>query len=72
MLNIFVDIFSVNNSLLITTTELVEENVLLWQIISGNLEATNTTGGEKVDGEDIPEVISYLGPGMQRARLTRQ
>ena len=69
---ILVDIFSVNNALLVTTAELVEDDVLLWQIISGNLDATSVTGGEMVEGEDIPEVVSYLGPRMQRARLKRQ
>ncbi|MCB9282884.1 MAG: hypothetical protein H6563_02325 [Lewinellaceae bacterium] len=67
-----VEIFSVDESLLITTTEQIEENVLLWQIIVGQLDATTVTGGSEADGEEIPPVTSYLAPGLQRARLVRK
>ena len=67
-----VEIFSVEESLLITTTEQIEENVLLWQIVVGQLDVTTTTGGTEADGEKIPPVTSYLAPGLQRARLVRK
>lgn len=69
---VLVEIFSVMGSLIITTTEQVEEDVLLWQIVVGNLEMTSVTGGGEADGEEIPEVTSYPSPALQRARLVRQ
>ena len=69
---VLVEIFSVEKSLLTTMTEQVEADVLLWQIVVGHLETTTVTGGTEVDGEEIPEVTSYLAPGLQRARLIRQ
>lgn len=70
--NVLVEIFSVMESLLMTTTEQIEEDVLLWQIVVGNLEATTVTGGGEADGEEMPEVTSYWAPTLQRARLVRQ
>ena len=69
---VLVEIFSVEGSLLITTTEQVEPDVLLWQIIVGNMEGTTLTGGGEFEGEKMPEVASYLAPVLQRSRLTRQ
>ncbi|MBK8493017.1 MAG: hypothetical protein IPL49_19565 [Saprospirales bacterium] len=69
---VLVEIFSVEESLLTTMTEQVEDDVLSWQIVVGHLETTNVTGGIEIDGEEVPEVTSYLAPGLQRARLVRQ
>ena len=69
---ILVEVFSVEGSLLITSTEQIEPDVLLWQIIVGKMDVTTVTGGGEFEGEKMPEVISYMAPGLQRARLTRQ
>ena len=66
------EIFSVNGSLLITTTEQVSDDELFWKIIVSRTEPISTTGGEEVDGEMIPEVNSFLVPAVQQARLKRE
>jgi len=68
---VLVEIFSINGSMLIVTTEKIEEDALLWQIVVGELEPIATTGGREFEGEDIPEVASYRAPVLQRARLYR-
>lgn len=70
--SVLVEIFSVEGSLLITTIEQVEPDVLLWQIIVGKMEGTTLTGGGEFEGEKMPEVTNYMVPVMQRARLLRQ
>ena len=67
----FFERFEVMGSLLMTSTEKVSENELLWEIISGKLEPINTTGGEKFEGEEIPTVGSYGINVLQRARLKK-
>lgn len=67
----FFERFEVMGSLLMTSTEKVSEDELLWEIISGKLEPINTTGGEKFEGEDIPPVGSYGIDVLQRARLKK-
>ena len=62
--------FEVMGSLLTTTTEL-QGDKLVWEIISGSLENTTSTGNT-IDGTDtIPEVKSYPIKVMQRAYLSK-
>jgi len=62
--------FEVMGNLLTTTTELRGDN-LVWEIISGSLENTISTGNA-IDGRDtIPEVKSYPISVMQRAFLSK-
>ena len=63
--------FEVMGNLLTTTTEL-QGDKLVWEIISGSLTKTTSTG-DTVDGTDtIPEVKSYPINVMQRAVLRRK
>ena len=61
--------FEVMGSLLLTTTEKIDDKTLIWEIISGKLEAVSSTGKQEVDGEEMPEVKAYPVNVLQRARL---
>ena len=63
--------FEVQGSLLLTTTQLVGEE-LHWEIVVGKLEPASVTGGEVVDGEEIPPVQAFPVTGVQRAVLLRR
>ncbi len=63
--------FEVMGNLLMTSTEMVSENELHWEIISGKLEPVSTTGGEAFKGEEIPPVKAYGINVFQRAILRR-
>lgn len=63
--------FEVQGSLLLTTTELVGE-ALHWEIVVGKMEPISVTGGQVVDGEEIPSVQAFPVTGVQRAMLRRQ
>lgn len=66
-----IEVFSVEGSLLITTTQQLDENTLLWEIIVSSETPIATTGNAEIDGEKIPEVKSLPVPALQRARLKR-
>ena len=68
----FIQVFSVNGSLLYTSTEMLNPDVLLWEIIAGSMKPVSTTGGVEFEGEEIPEVQAYPMTVLQRARLYRQ
>jgi hypothetical protein len=68
----FFERFEVMGNLLMTSTEKISNNELVWEIISGKLEPIRTTGGEKFEGEDIPPVGSYGINILQRARLKKR
>ena len=60
--------FEVMGSLLLSTQEKVGDQ-LLFEIISGSMEPASTTGGEKWNGEDIPEVNAFPIRVQQKAVL---
>jgi len=62
--------FEVGGNLLLSTAELKGEE-LHYEIISGKLDPLRITGGEKYEGEDIPEVKSYPVVVRQMAVLRR-
>lgn len=62
--------FEVGGNLLLSTAELKGEE-LHYEIISGKLDPLRVTGGEKYEGEDIPEVKSYPVVVRQLAVLRR-
>lgn len=62
--------FEVMGNLLLCTTELVNEN-LIFEVISGKLEAVSTTGNQKFKEEDIPPVKAYPVMARQVAVLTK-
>ncbi len=66
-----IEVFSVEGTLLITTTQQLDENTLLWEIIVSSETPVATTGNTEIDGEKIPEVKSFPVPALQRALLTR-
>ncbi len=63
--------FEVMGNMLMTTTEKKGE-IMEWEIISGSLTPVSTTGKEKVDGEEIPEVKAFPIKVVQKAILKRQ
>jgi len=64
--------FEVMGNLLLTATEKVSETEIIWEIISGKLEAVSSTGKQEIEGEEIPEVRTYPVSVLQRARLILQ
>jgi len=63
--------FQVGGSMLLTENELRGEE-MYFQIIAGNLEPIGKTGGEEINGDEIPEVLSYPVGVMQKAILKRK
>jgi len=63
--------FEVMGKLLLSTTEL-SDGYLEYEIIAGSMQPAGTTGGEIVEGADIPEVTSYPVRSRQVARLKRR
>ncbi|GJM35995.1 MAG: hypothetical protein DHS20C18_49960 [Saprospiraceae bacterium] len=66
----FYNRFAVGENLLMTTTELLGEQ-LIFEVVFGKREPISTTGGQQYNGEDIPEVYSFEVLGRQRAVLER-
>lgn len=63
--------FEVQGSLLLTSTQLVGEE-LHWEIVFGKSEPASVTGDQAIDGEEIPAVKTFPVHGMQRAVLRRE
>ena len=68
--NVFTSFFKVSNSYIITAYT-KKENSLLFEIISGDERAATSTGNTISDGEEIPEVNSYLVNGRQKVVLRK-
>ncbi len=63
--------FEVEGSLLLTTTAL-QGDELLWEIVAGSIEPVSVTGGETVEGEEVPPVKTFPITVVQRARLKKR
>ena len=63
--------FEVMGSLLMTSTEKINEEEMIWEIISGSLEPVSNTGGQEFEGQEIPPVRGYGIKVMQRASLKK-
>ena len=68
--NVFTSFFKVSNSYIIATYTKKEDS-LFFEIIAGDGEAVTITGNTKQGEEEIPEVISYLVNGRQKAVLNK-
>jgi len=68
--NIFTSFFKVSNSYIIATYTKKEES-LIFEIIAGDGEGVTISGNTKQAEEEIPEVISYLVNGRQKAVLSK-
>lgn len=55
----------------ITIMEEKQGNSIIFEVIMSKNEPVSTTGGQKVDGEDIPEVKTYPVTVYQKALLHR-
>ncbi|NBC07058.1 MAG: hypothetical protein GVY26_07680 [Bacteroidetes bacterium] len=64
--------FEVMGNLLLSTLELQADGRLRYEIISGSLEALSTSGGERVEGEDTPEVKAFPVSVQQLAFLRKK
>lgn len=64
--------FEVEGSLLYSSLELVGGEQLVWEILAGSSAPASSSGGTKVDGEDIPVVKAYPIGTLQKAVLRRQ
>ncbi len=62
--------FEISDNLLVTSLEKKGEN-LIFEILFGSFESISTTGGEIVDGEQIPKVQSFQLKIRQVALLSR-
>jgi hypothetical protein len=63
--------FEVEGSLLLTTTSM-QGDELLWEIVAGSMEPVSVTGGESVEGEEVPPVKTFPITVLQRARLKKK
>ena len=68
--NVFTSFFEVSNSYIIATYT-KKEGSLFFEIISGDGEAVTISGNTSQGKEEIPEVISYLVNGRQKAVLNK-
>lgn len=69
--NKFISWYDVSGSLILVVYTL-EEDVLIFEVIAGSSDAGKMTGGETVDDEEIPEVISFPVNVYQKAMLKRR
>lgn len=69
--NTLIQRFEVMNMMLITINEKIGDTIV-WQTISGKLNAISSTGNQDVDGAEIPEVKAYPIGNLQKAILTRK
>ena len=56
----------------ITIMEEKQGNTIIFEVLMSKNEPVSTTGGQKVDGEDIPEVITYPVRIYQKAVLGKR
>ncbi|MBR9922326.1 MAG: hypothetical protein GYB31_15930 [Bacteroidetes bacterium] len=70
--NLYIQVFTVMESQIITTTEKMEDGSLLWEIIANQTTAVSKTGDSMHEGEEIPEVATFPVSAYQRARLTKK
>ncbi|NNE28435.1 MAG: hypothetical protein HKN16_02285 [Saprospiraceae bacterium] len=63
--------YEVMENLILITNE-VNGDEMIFEVISGNLEAPRVTGKTLHEGEEIPEVKAFPISVMQRAKLYRQ
>ena len=68
----FCPFLKVMGNLLLSTLELQADGRLRYEIISGSLEALSTSGGERIEGEDIPEVKAFPVSVQQLAFLRKK
>ena len=68
--DIFTSFFEVMNSYIISSYTKENEDIV-FEIISGDGNKTTSSGNKNVEGEEIPEVISYLVNGRQKAVLKK-
>ena len=66
----FTSIFEVNKAVIITSHRR-EGNSIEFEIIASSMDPISTTGKAVIDGEAIPEVISYPIKGRQRCILKK-
>lgn len=68
---IFTSFFKVSNAFIITTYTKINDNIL-FEIISGSDKDARKSGGQKNENQQIPEVLSYLVNGRQKALLIKE
>ncbi len=69
--DVFMQYFTVNGSYIVLSLRWLSKDELLWQIVAGSEEAVRESGGEVVEGEEIPLVRSLPVSNVQRALLKR-
>ena len=63
--------FEVQGSRLLTATEM-RDGALEWEIVVSKEEPVSTTGGQVVEGEEVPPVLAFPVKVVQRARLEKR
>ena len=66
---IFTSFFSVSEVFILATYTMNKEKAIVFEIISAKTKAVSSTGGTKIDEEEIPIVAGYLVNGRQKAVL---
>lgn len=69
--DIFTSFFKVSQSFIISTYT-KKASTIEFEIIAANENLTQTSGNAEVNGEEIPEVTSFLVNGRQKAILQKQ
>ncbi|MFD0762547.1 hypothetical protein ACFQZW_10670 [Lutibacter aestuarii] len=68
---IFTSFFKVMNSFIVSTYT-KKGDAIIFEIISVNGKSNTKSGNQKIENEEIPEVVSYLVNGRQKAILKKE
>jgi hypothetical protein len=68
---ILTSFFEVMDSFIITSTQKLNSGELMFEIIAAQSKNSNKSGNKKYQGQQIPEVTSYLVNGRQKALLKK-
>lgn len=69
--NSFITLFQVSGNHLSTSMQLVDKSKMIFEIIVSGSAQSSVSGNTNVEGEEIPEVLSFPVKGYQRAVLTK-
>jgi len=68
---IFTSFFEVLGSFIITSTQKLDSGELMFEIIAASSKKVKKTGNQEHNGQQVPQVTSYLVNGRQRAILKK-
>ena len=68
----FMQYFTVNGSYIVLSLQYLGEDQLFWQIVAGSETPVRESGGQEVEGEEIPLVQSMPVSNVQTALLKKE